>query len=179
MKEVKTPKKPLIFYYMIAMVVLLLFNALVTPTLFSAQVQEVDYGVFLQMAEDKKLSEVQVTDTEIIFSDNDTPQHFYKTGRMDDLFLTDRLYNAGIREFGSPIVKQASPLAQALVSWIFPVIIFIVLGQLFSRYLMKKMGAGGMGNAMSFGKSNAKVYVQSTEGIRFSPFPVQSLWKCL
>ena len=168
MKEVKTPKKPLIFYYMIAMVVLLLFNALVTPTLFSAQVQEVDYGVFLQMAEDKKLSEVQVTDTEIIFSDNDTPQHFYKTGRMDDLFLTDRLYNAGIREFGSPIVKQASPLAQALVSWIFPVIIFIVLGQLFSRYLMKKMGAGGMGNAMSFGKSNAKVYVQSTEGIRFS-----------
>ena len=168
MQEVKTPKKPLIFYYLIVMAVLLLFNLLVTPSLFSAQVQEVDYGVFLQMAEDGDLDEVQVTDGEIIFSDNGTPQRFYKTGRMDDGFLVDRLYNAGIRNFGEPIVKEMSPLLQTLLSWVLPVVFFVVMGQLLSRWMMKKMGPGGMGNAMTFGKSNAKVYVQSTEGIRFS-----------
>ena len=168
MKEVKTPKKPLIFYYMIALVVLMLFNMLVTPSLFSARVQEVGYGEFLQMAEERNLAEVQVTDTEIIFSDKSTPPHYYKTGRMDDPFIVDRLYNAGIRDFGEPIVKQMSPLLQMLLSWVLPVVMFVVIGQLLSRWMMKKMGAGGMGNAMSFGKSNAKVYVQSTEGIRFS-----------
>lgn len=168
MKEVKTPKKPLIFYYLIALVVLMLFNILVTPSLFTAQVQEVDYGVFLQMAEDKELSKVQVTDTEIVFSDNGNPPRFYKTGRMEDTFLVDRLYNAGIRSFGSPIIKEMSPLLQMLFSWVLPVVLFVVVGQLLSRWMMKKMGPGGMGNAMSFGKSNAKIYVQSTEGIRFS-----------
>lgn len=168
MKEVKTPKKPLIFYYLIALVVLMLFNMLVTPSLFSARVEEVGYGEFLQMAEERDLSEVQVTDTEIIFSDKDTPPNYYKTGRMDDPFLVDRLYSAGIRDFGEPIVQQMSPLLQMLISWVVPVVLFVVLGQLLSRWMMKKMGTGGLGNAMSFGKSNAKVYVQSTEGIRFS-----------
>ena len=168
MKEVKTPKKPLIFYYLIALVVLMLFNMLVTPSLFSARVEEVGYGEFLQMAEERNLSEVQVTDTEIIFSDKDTPPNYYKTGRMDDPFLVDRLYSAGIRDFGEPIVQQMSPLLQMLISWVVPVVLFVVLGQLLSRWMMKKMGTGGLGNAMSFGKSNAKVYVQSTEGIRFS-----------
>ena len=91
MKEVKTPKKPLIFYYLIALVVLMLFNMLVTPSLFSARVEEVGYGEFLQMAEERDLAEVQVTDTEIIFSDKDTPPNYYKTGRMDDPFLVDKL----------------------------------------------------------------------------------------
>ena len=168
MKEVKTPKKPLIFYYLIALVVLMLFNMLVTPSLFSARVEEVGYGEFLQMAEERDLAEVQVTDTEIIFSDKDTPPNYYKTGRMDDPFLVDRLYSAGIRDFGEPIVQQMSPLLQMLISWVVPVVLFVVLGQLLSRWMMKKMGTGGLGNAMSFGKSNAKVYVQSTEGIRFS-----------
>ena len=168
MKEVKTPKKPLIFYYLIALVVLMMFNMLVTPSLFSARVEEVGYGEFLQMAEERDLAEVQVTDTEIIFSDKDTPPNYYKTGRMDDPFLVDRLYSAGIRDFGEPIVQQMSPLLQMLISWVVPVVLFVVLGQLLSRWMMKKMGTGGLGNAMSFGKSNAKVYVQSTEGIRFS-----------
>ncbi len=168
MKEVKTPKKPLIFYYLIALVVLMLFNMLVTPSLFSTRVEEVGYGEFLQMAEERDLAEVQVTDTEIIFSDKDTPPNYYKTGRMDDPFLVDRLYSAGIRDFGEPIVQQMSPLLQMLISWVVPVVLFVVLGQLLSRWMMKKMGTGGLGNAMSFGKSNAKVYVQSTEGIRFS-----------
>ena len=168
MKEVKTPKKPLIFYYLIALVVLMLFNMLVTPSLFSARVEEVGYGEFLQMAEERDLAEVQVTDTEIIFSDKDTPPNYYKTGRMDDPFLVDRLYSAGIRDFGEPIVQQMSPLLQMLISWVVPVVLFVVLGQLLSRWMMKKMGTGGLGNAMSFGKSNAKVYVQSTEGTRFS-----------
>ena len=133
MKEVKTPKKPLIFYYLIALVVLMLFNMLVTPSLFSARVEEVGYGEFLQMAEERDLAEVQVTDTEIIFSDKDTPPNYYKTGRMDDPFLVDRLYSAGIRDFGEPIVQQMSPLLQMLISWVVPVVLFVVLGQLLSR----------------------------------------------
>ena len=169
MKEVKPPKKPLAFYYLIVLIILMLFNMLVTPTLFSTRVEEVGYGEFLEMAKNEELSEVQVTDTEIIFSDKDTPAHYYKTGRMEDPFLVDRLWSVGIRDFGSPIVKQMSPILQFLLSWILPVVFFVVIGQLMSRWMMKKMGgAGGFGNAMSFGKSNARVYVQSTEGIRFS-----------
>ena len=169
MNEVKTPKKPLIYYYVIVLLVLMLFNWLVSPALFSPKIEEVDYGVFLSMAEDKNLSEVQVTDTEIVFADNGQPPKFYKTGRMNDIFLVDRLWDAGITEFGSPIVEQMSPFLSAILSWVIPLVIFIVAGQLLSRYMMKKMGGiGGMGNAMSFGKSNAKVYVPSKEGIRFS-----------
>lgn len=169
MNEVKTPKKPLIYYYVIVLLVLMLFNWLVSPALFAPKIEEVDYGVFLSMAEDKKLTEVQVTDTEIVFADNSEPPKLYKTGRMDDVFLVNRLLDAGITDFGSPIVEQMSPILSAILSWVIPLVIFIVAGQLLSRYMMKKMGGiGGMGNAMSFGKSNAKVYVPSKEGIRFS-----------
>ena len=169
MNEVKTPKKPLIYYYVIVLLVLMLFNWLVSPALFSPKIEEVDYGVFLSMAEDKNVAEVQVTDTEMLFADNGQPPKFYKTGRMNDIFLVDRLWDAGITEFGSPIVEQMSPFLSAILSWVIPLVIFIVAGQLLSRYMMKKMGGiGGMGNAMSFGKSNAKVYVPSKEGIRFS-----------
>lgn len=169
MNEVKTPKKPLIYYYIIVMIFLMLFNWLVSPRMFAPKVQEVDYGVFLSMADNKSLKEVQVTNNEILFSDNSEPKKYYKTGRMDDIFLVDRLYKAGIRDFGSPIIQEMSPLLSAILSWVVPMLVFILLGQLLSRYMMKKMGGmGGMGNAMSFGKSNAKVYVRSTDGIRFS-----------
>ena len=171
MKEVKNTKKPLIFYYGIALLVLMLLNALVFPRVMGAQVEEVDYGVFLKMAEDKQLSKVQVTDTEIVFADQNTPTGFYKTGRMDDVFLVERLYQAGITSFGTPIVEQMSPFLNILLTWVLPIVIMVVVGQLVMRLMMKKMGGGiggGMGGAMSFGKSNAKVYVPSEEGIRFS-----------
>ncbi|MEY8338352.1 ATP-dependent zinc metalloprotease FtsH [Lachnospiraceae bacterium 62-35] len=169
MNEIKPPRKPLIFYYMMVLLALMLFNLLVSPRLFTARVQEVDYGRFLDMAENRELKEVQIKDNEILFSDNGQPQRYYKTGRMDDIFLVDRLYKAGIRDFGSPIIKQMSPLLSMILSWVVPMAVFVILGQLLSRYMMKKMGgAGGLGNAMSFGKSNAKVYVRSTDGIRFA-----------
>lgn len=167
MKEVKPSKKPIIFYYTIALVVLLLLNSLFFPKLFSAKVTEVDYGVFLSMIDEGKINEVQIEENEIIFSDTDEDPNFYKTGNMNDNQLIDRLYNAGITSFGTPIVKEMSPILNFLLSWVFPILIFFAIGQLLSRSLMKKMG-GSMGNAMSFGKSNAKVYVQSETGIKFS-----------
>ena len=167
MKEVKQPKKPIIFYYLIALIVLLLLNALFFPRLFSTQVTEVDYGVFLQMIDEKNISEVQITENEIVFSDKSDNPRYYKTGNMNDDGLIDRLYNAGITSFGSPIVEEMSPILSFLISWVLPIVLFILIGQLLSRSLMKKMG-GSMGNAMSFGKSNAKVYVESKTGIKFS-----------
>ena len=170
MQEVKTPKKPFIFYLVIVMAVMMLLNTLVFPSLMSPEFKEVDYGEFLQMAKNGELGEVQVTDTEIVFSDNKDPVGYYTTGRMEDPFLVDRLEQAGIVQYGAPIVEQMSPSLSFLLSWILPMVMFIVIGQLLMRFLMKKMGPGGMGGGgefMSFGKSNAKVYVQSTDGIRF------------
>ncbi|MBQ7916155.1 MAG: ATP-dependent metallopeptidase FtsH/Yme1/Tma family protein, partial [Firmicutes bacterium] len=170
MKEVKNTRKPIIFYYAIAMVVIMLLNALVFPRLLSAQVKEVDYGVFLEMADSDNISQVQVTDTEIIFADKNNPTGFYKTGRMEDIFLVERLYQAGITSFGTPIVEQMNPLISFLVSWVLPFAAMMAIGQLVMRLMTKKMGnhmGSGMGGAMSFGKSNAKVYVPSEEGIRF------------
>ena len=172
MEEVKTPKKPFIFYLVIVMAVMMLLNMFVFPRMMSPQVEEVDYGLFLQMARDGKLTKVQVTDTEIVFADNSNPPQYYTTGRMEDPFLVDRLEQAGITSFGAPIVEEMSPILSFLLSWVLPMVLFIGIGQLLMRYMMKKMGPGGMGggggNFMSFGKSNAKVYVQSTNGIRFS-----------
>ncbi|MCD2491508.1 ATP-dependent zinc metalloprotease FtsH [Lacrimispora sp. NSJ-141] len=167
MKEVQPPKKPILFYYLIALIVLLLLNALFFPKIFSAKVNEVDYGVFLTMIDEGKVNEVQIENNEIIFSDKEEKPNYYKTGNMNDDRLIDRLYGAGITSFGTPIVKEASPILSFLLSWVFPILIFVVIGQLLSRSLMKKMG-GSMGNAMSFGKSNAKVYVESKTGIKFS-----------
>ena len=170
MQEVKTPKKPFIFYLVIVMAVMMLLNTFVFPSLMSPEFKEVDYGEFLQMAKNGELGEVQVTDTEIVFSDNKDPVGYYTTGRMEDPFLVDRLEQAGIVQYGAPIVEQMSPILSFLLTWILPMVMFIVIGQLLMRFLMKKMGPGGMGGGgefMSFGKSNAKVYVQSTDGIRF------------
>ncbi len=171
MKEVKNTRKPLIFYYIIAMVVLMLLNALVFPRVLTSKVTEVDYGEFLKMAEDQNISKVQVTDTEIVFADKATPTGYYKTGKMEDVFLVDRLKDAGIVSFGTPIVEQVSPILSFLLTWVLPIVVMVVVGQLMMRYVMKKMGGNmgsGIGGAMSFGKSNAKVYVPSEEGIRFS-----------
>lgn len=163
MKEVKTPKKPLIFYYTIALVVLLLFNVIVMPLISQSRVSEVDYGTFMKMIEEKKISEVEIEDSEILFSDTD--KKIYKTGVMDDPNLTERLYNSGAK-FTKNIDKTMSPVLSYLLSFGVPLIFFIFLGQYMSKKLAEH--AGGK-NAMSFGmgKSNAKVYVQSTKGIRF------------
>ena len=167
MQEIKKPKKPLIFYYVIVMLILLLFNFLAMPWLAQRQVQEVDYGTFMTMTKEKNIGQVEVQEQEnqIIFTDKDK-QHIYKTGMMPDPDLTDRLYDSGA-VFTSEIIKQTDPLLSILLSWILPIVVFILIGQYISRKIMKN--AGGP-NAMTFGmgKSNAKVYVKSSEGIRFS-----------
>ena len=165
MNEVKTPKKPLVFYYGIAMVVLLLLNMLVMPLITQHQVEEVDYGTFIKMTENKEIGQVEIEDNQILFTNKDKSK-IYKTGLLNDDGLVQRLYDSGA-EFSGEIVEQMSPLMSFIVSWVLPVVLFVVLGQLLSRQLMKKMGGP---NAMKFdmGKSNAKVYVQSSDGIKFA-----------
>ena len=165
MKEVKTPKKPLLYYYIVALLVLLLFNFFAMPLLARQQVEEVDYGTFMTMTENKEIGEVEIESNQIIFTNKDGSK-IYKTGVLDDPELVDRLHASGA-EFASEIVEQMSPFL-SILGWVLPLIIFIGLGQILSRSLMKKMGGG---NSMMFnmGKSNAKIYVQSTDGgIRFA-----------
>ena len=165
MKEVKTPKKPLIYYYGIVLLIILAFNMIISPMIANAKVKEVDYGTFMKMIEEKNISKVEVDDSEIYFTDKNNEQ-IYKTGIMDDPTLTERLYTSGAT-FARNIQKEMSPLLSFFLTFIMPILIFAILGQ----YLAKKMmsQAGGP-NAMAFGigKSNAKVYVPSTDGIRFS-----------
>ncbi|MBE5814190.1 MAG: ATP-dependent zinc metalloprotease FtsH [Clostridiales bacterium] len=165
MNEVQKPKKPLIFYYLIALGVLLAINTLLVPWLAKQQVKEVDYGTFMTMTAEQKVGAVQLQDHQIIFTDKEQKQ-FYKTGLMDDPGLVERLHEAGAT-FGSEIYEEPSLLLSLLVSWVLPMVLFILLGQFLSKKLMNKAGGG---NAMMFsmGKSNAKVYVKSTQGIKFS-----------
>ena len=165
MKEVKSPKKPLIYYYGILLVVIVLFNLFVTPIIQKHQVTEVDYGKFMAMIEDKSIEAVEVEDSQIIFTDKDTKK-IYKTGTMNDPGLTERLYKSGAK-FEKNIEQTMSPMTNFLVTGLLPLVIFIALGQYFSRKIQKQMGGK---NAMAFGmgKSNAKIYVPSTEGIHFS-----------
>ena len=167
MKQVQKPKKPMIFYYVIALIVILLLNLLLFPRLLEPKVTEVDYGKFLQMVDNNEISEVQIQSNEIIFSDKSSPANYYKTGVMNDYKLVDRLYEAGITEFGTPIIEQMSPLMEFLLTWVIPIAVMVALGQWLMKRMTSKM-MGGMGNAMSFGKSNAKVYVQSETGIKFA-----------
>ena len=164
MKEVKSPKKPLIYYYGIALLLIFLFNILVMPLIAQEKVKEVDYGTFMSMTEQKNLGKVEVQDSQIIFTDK-KDKAVYKTGTMDDPTLTERLYESGAK-FTKDIQKTMSPLLSGFLSIILPLIIFIGLGQYISRKFMDKAGGS---NALSFGlgKSNAKIYVQSTEGISF------------
>ena len=164
MNEVKKPRKPLIFYYGVAIVIILLFNLFAMPMLQSAVVTEVDYGTFMTMTQEKNIGRVEIQYNQIIFTDK-ADETIYKTGVMNDPNLTERLYNAGA-VFASPIAKEASPIMSFLMSWILPMVIFILLGQVLSRWMIKKMGGP---NSMMFdaAKSDAKVYVKSDTGTTF------------
>ena len=164
MKEVKQPKKPLIFYYLVVILALMLFNALVMPWFTQGQIQEVDYGTFMDMTKAKEIGLVEVQDNQILFTDKDETT-IYKTGVMFDPGLVDRLDESGAT-FSQEIVEEMSPLTTILLSWILPMVIFIGLGQFMSKKLMSK--AGGNGMMFGMGKSNAKIYVNSSEGIHFS-----------
>ena len=166
MKEVKTPKKPLAIYYAIVLLVLMLLNFVLVPWMNERQIKEVDYGTFMSMTEEKDIGRVDVESNQILFTDKDETQ-VYKTGLMNDPDLTQRLYDAGA-QFSSEIVEQASPLVSFLLSFVLPIVLFVWLGNVMNRKLMEKAGGA---NSMMFGgvgKSNAKVYVQSTHGIRFA-----------
>lgn len=165
MDEVKNPKRPMYFYYGIVLIVLLLVNMFLTPYLAERQIKEVDYGTFMTMTMQHEIGKVDVESNQIVFTNKDETQ-IYKTGLMNDPDLTERLYESGA-EFSSDIVQQMSPLASFIISWGIPLLIFFALGQWMSKRLTKNMGGG---NSMMFGmgKSNAKIYVKSTEGIRFA-----------
>lgn len=165
MKEVKSPKKPLIYYYLIVLAIVLFFNMIITPLLAQSQVVEVDYGTFVKKAEEKDLDMVEIDDTknQILFTTKEDSV-VYKSGMIPDSDLAQLLKDSGAK-YGGTIVEQVNPIISVLLSWVLPLVIFIILGQYMNKRLMKQMGGK---NALSFGKSNAKVYVQSTKGIRFS-----------
>ena len=164
MKEVKSPKKPLLYYYSIVLIVILLFNWIVSPLLMQAQVEETDYGTFMRMIEEKNIGEVEVKDSEIIFTDKDETQ-IYKTGAMDDPTLTQRLYESGAK-FSQDVAQTTSPLLSYLLTGLLPLVLFFFVGQMLYKRIVSQNGGK---DAMMFGmgKSNAKVYVESTKGIRF------------
>ena len=165
MQKVDKPKKPLFVYYLIVLAVIVLLNLFLFPKLVEQHVTEVDYGTFLTMLSDKKVSKVELSGDEIYFEDKDN--QLYSTNTFEDVNLVDRLQAAGC-EFGQVKQQEMDPFLSMILSFVVPLVIFAVIGQLLSRSLMKKMGGAGMGNAMSFGKSNAKVYVASETGIKFS-----------
>lgn len=168
MQEVKQPnKKPFIFYYMIALIVIILINSLLVPQIVQRAVKEVDYNTFMQMTYDKQIDEVQIQDNQIVFTAKDD-KTIYKTGLMDDPDRTQRLYDSGAK-FSSEIVEEASPILSFLISWLLPLIIIIGFGQLMYRQMAKKAGGDSMMFGMGgMGKSNAKVYVKSSNGIKFT-----------
>ena len=165
MKEVKTPKKPFLYYYFIALMALMFLNSFVFPRFMRDQVKEVDYGTFLTMIDEGKVEKVEVTSEEIDFvaKDKSGEDKYYKTGVMYDPDLTTRLHDAGVK-FSKEIIKEMSPFLSIILTWILPFAVIIILGQVLSRQMQKRIGGG---NAMTFGKSNAKIYVESTTGIKF------------
>ena len=166
MNEVKKPKKPLIFYYGIVLLVILLFNLIAMPWIAERQIKEVDYGTFMTMTEENNIGQVDVQNNQIVFTDKENTQ-IYKTGLMDDPGLIDRLHNSDA-VFSSEIIEETSPILSFLLTWILPMVIFIGLGQLMTKQLMKKAGGGQNSMMFNMGKSNAKVYVKSSNGIKFS-----------
>jgi len=167
MKEVKSPKKPLIYYYCIVLLVLMVFNSFILPLLARQQIKEVDYGTFMTMTEKGEIGKVEIESNQILFTDKDG-ETIYKTGVMNDPGLTERLHASGA-EFASEIVEEASPLMSFLLTWILPVVFFVALGQLLYKKMIEKMGGGPNSMMFGLGNSNAKVYVPSTDGgIRFA-----------
>ena len=161
MDEMKKPSKPLIYYWAIAMMILTLFNLLAKPWYLRAQIAEVDYGTFITMTEEKKIAAVQVRDNQIVFTDKD--KKTYRTGLMDDPARTERLYKSGAK-FSSEIIEEASPLVSALMSWVMPLGFFALIW----HFMQKRLGGLGGPDSMMFGKSKARIYVKSTEGIKFA-----------
>lgn len=164
MKEVKTPKKPFIYYLIIAATIMILLNTLVFPNVLKHQVKEVGYNVFMQMTNNQEIGSVNITDSEIFFTNKDNSQ-MYKTGVINDPELVDRLYKAGAT-FSTEITEEMSPIVYLLLGYVLPIFIFVALGRWLSKKMMSKMsdGANPM-NSMMFGtKSNAKIYVKSTSG---------------
>ena len=164
MNEVKKPKKPLIYYYTIVMIALMLFNFLAMPWMAQHSIQEVDYGTFMEMTENKQIGRVQKEDNQILFTDQEEKQ-VYKTGLMEDPDLVYRLKESGA-VFGSEIIEETSPLLSFLLSWVLPIVVFIGIGQFMTKKMMDRAG-GPNSMAFNMGKSNAKVYVKSSDGIRF------------
>lgn len=165
MKEVKSPKKPLIYYYIVAIIAILLLNSFIFPAIFNQSVKEVDYGTFLNMVEQGKVEEVEIKNNSIVFKSGEGEAgKLYKTGTIEDPKLVDRLHSADV-QFTRVIPKETSPLLSFLLMWILPLIIFIAIGQWMMKKMQNKMGGG---NALSFGKSKAKVYVQAESGITFT-----------
>ena len=169
MKKVEKPKKPLIFYYLIALVILILLNTFLFPNLMNHhKVKDVDYGTFLTMVDKKEVSKVELNGDTIYFTDKSAEPNYYETTTFEDPDLVNRLEEAGC-EFGRIAQEEMNPLVSFLLVWVLPIVIFWVLGQFLAKRLMKKMGGGTAGNPfMQFGKSNAKVYVESTTGITFN-----------
>ena len=165
MQEVKSPKKPLLYYYGVVLLVLLVFNLIVTPLLLKEEVTEVDYGTFMSMTEEKNIGEVQVEDQQIVFTDKDG-KNVYQTNAMDDPQLTERLYESGAK-FSKDVSSTTSPLLSLLITGLLPMLIFIGLGQYMAKKLRDQMGGKDSLMFGGMGKSNAKIYVQSTKGIRF------------
>ena len=165
MNEIKKPRRPLLFYYAIATAILLLINLFAMPNYMERQIKLVDYGTFISMTEDKNIGLVKIEDTQIVFTDK-SEENIYKTGILDDPNMTERLYLSGAK-FSKEIIEEPSFLASFIFSWVLPIIFFIIIGQLLSKKMMNKMGGA---NSMMFnmGKSNAKIYVKSSDGIKFS-----------
>lgn len=163
MKDIKKPRKGLLYYYSIVLIAILLFNIIAVPYMQDSKIKEIDYSKFISMTEKGNIGQVEIQDNQIVFTDK-AEEHVYKTGKIDDDGLTQRLYEAGAK-FSAEIVKESSPLVMTLVTWILPIFIFVLLGQM----MAKKMNGKGGANSMMFnmGKSNAKVYVQSSDGIKF------------
>ena len=165
MNEVKKPRRSLLFYYLVVMLVLVLFNTILMPMFASWEIKQVDYGTFISMTESGQVGLVEVQDNQIIFTDKDK-ETIYKTGKMDDPGLTERLYASGA-EFSGEIVEETSPILTMLLSWLLPIILFVALGQFLSRKMMDKAG-GPQSMMFNMGGSKARVYVKSSDGIKFS-----------
>ncbi len=169
MEEIKTPKRPILYYGLIVLTIMLLINFILLPRLTKPSYEEVSYGRFLEMIESGEIAEVQIDGDVIYFKDGADPAKYYRTGMMDDPELVNRLEAAGITEYYATIVEQASPIVTFLVGWVLPLVFFVLIGRLLMNSLMKRMGGDGFGgNMMTFGKSNARIYVQSTDGIHFT-----------
>ncbi len=166
MNEVKRPQKSLIYFYVIMLMLMLVFNSLIAPMLSKQEIKEVDYGTFMTMTENKQIKSVQIQENQILFTSKDGDT-IYRTGIMNDPDLVNRLHESGA-EFTSKIVEQMSPLASFLLSWVLPIVIFIVLGQYLSKKMMDKAGGGPGSMIFNMGKSNARVYVKSSDGISFA-----------